>query len=107
MPMPRHWTALTALAIGIAAAQATLAQSVNQREPEEAQQPVGKSSVVPSDYEATLIWRNSDDPAFTLWTLVNYAAPILWFSPDEPLLRAGANLPQPLPPRTGKNLPNT
>jgi hypothetical protein len=106
LTMTRHWTAFIALAIGIAAAQATLAQSVNECEPEKAQQPVGKGRVVLSDYEATLIWRSSDDPAFTLWTLANYAAPILWFSPDEPLLRAGANLPQPLPPRTGTSLPN-
>src|SRR4029453_10669228 len=93
LTMTRHWTAFIALAIGIAAAQATLAQSVNECEPEKAQQPVGKGRVVLSDYEATLIWRSSDDPAFTLWTLANYAAPILWFSPDEPLLPAGANLP--------------
>src|SRR4029453_15875774 len=102
----RHWTALIALAIGPAAAQTTLAQSVNEREPEKAQRPVGNESVVLPKYEATLIWRSSDDPAFTLWTLANYAAPTLWFSPDEPLLRAGANLPQPLPPRTGASLPN-
>jgi len=36
-----------------------------------------------------------------LRTLVDYVAPIVWFSPDEPLLRAGAKLPQPLPSLTG------
>src|SRR5262249_37280349 len=103
--MIRLWTPSTFIAVAVALAQPASAQTVNQRQPEKAQRPVAQGSVVLSEYEGTLVWRSSDDPAFTLWTLANYVAPILWFSPDEPLLRASANLPQPLPPLTGENPP--
>lgn len=82
------------------------AQSVTQRQPAAAQSPVENGRVVLSEYEGTLVWRASDDPSFSLRTLANYVAPIVWFSPDEPLLRGGAHLPQPLPPLKGANPPN-
>ena len=89
------------LAVTVLFLPPAFAQTVNQREPEKAQKPVGQGNVVLSEHEGTVVWRSSDDPAFTLWTLANYVAPILWFSPDEPLLRAGVHLPQSLPPLTG------
>jgi len=73
------------------------AQSVTERAPQQAPRPMPSGTVVLSEHEGTLIWRASDGAAFTLSNLAHFAAPILWFSPDEPLLRGGLNLPQPLP----------
>src|SRR6184192_2705873 len=73
------------------------AQAVAERQPQQAPRPMPSGTVVLSEYEGTLIWRASDGLAFSLRTLADFAAPILWFSPDEPLLRGGLKLPQPLP----------
>ena len=103
-PMTRVIRTLSIVALSLALATTpAAAQSVAQRQPETAQRTVDKGTVVLSEHEGTLVWRSGDDKAFTLWTLANYVSPIVWFSPDEPLLRAGARLPQPLPPLKGTN----
>ena len=43
--------------------------------------------------EGGLLWTGSD-PTMTIERLAAYAAPVLWVSPDEPLLKAG---PEPFP----------
>jgi hypothetical protein len=85
-----------------AAASPAAAQTrPEQRMPVE-QQPVSKGTVVLSELRGTFVWLASDGELFKLSTLAQYVAPIVWFSRDEPLLRAGAHLPQPLPPLTGQ-----
>ena len=56
--------------------------------------------------EGGLLWTGSE-PTMTIERLAAYAAPVLWFSPDEPLLKAGPGrqrmkgkdimLPEPFP----------
>jgi hypothetical protein len=56
--------------------------------------------IVLTELEGTIVWRSIDyptHPAFTLKTLANGSAPILWFSPDEPLLRARRAIPEEIP----------
>ena len=43
--------------------------------------------------EGGLVWTGSDE-TMTLERLAAYAAPVLWFSPDEPLLKPGAGRPR-------------
>jgi hypothetical protein len=80
-----------------ARAQTVSPSTLNRPSPEP--QPIAKGTVVQFEFEGSVVWRAEDGP-FTLRALANAVAPILWFSPDEPLLRGGWALPQPLPHTT-------
>jgi hypothetical protein len=71
--------------------------SARTTEADATQQPlVDGGAFVQTEREGTIVWKAADGP-FSLIKLVHHAAPIIWFSPDEPLTRSGLKLPQSLP----------
>jgi hypothetical protein len=77
-------------------------QTVTERQPAQAPRVMPSGRVVLSEHEGTVVWRASDGVGFTLRTIANFSAPIVWPSPDEPLLRAGLKLPRPFPQQSGQ-----